>query len=391
MKKEFKLSKKKILGLSAAMIMIFSALLSASACNCEQQKLIYPNTIKISDQQEIFRDIKNTGKTWMWRSLLSYDPNKEIKLAAGLVAKLDLMAGQFPECYGNSHEYDKTTWIYCDLTPDGGECNWESKRVSTLMWCEDSKNFAKASANGSVNLTTEATTSFINFSGNLIGDFFTFAHDWGPDYGIPCYDSEISSAAAKLCDYYPDQVEIPFVLAESCTMHLEVDLSVAGPNIIVPPDPPVVEVNHYAKVLWEIYGHNGVLIEQDSIEVSNIGEEHNSFEYELTVGNYHDFRLNVDVDYLHEAKSSANGCPDWSHGPNSIGSPPPVEHSYAVNVTFFGPSSCPADFDGDGDVDTADLLYLLGKWGTPYGDVDGDGDTDTADLLDLLAAWGQCP
>ena len=53
--------------------------------------------------------------------------------------------------------------------------------------------------------------------------------------------------------------------------------------------------------------------------------------------------------------------------------------------------SCPADFDGDGDVDTADLLFLLGAWGTGEGDVDGDGDTDTADLLELLAAWGECP
>jgi hypothetical protein len=54
-------------------------------------------------------------------------------------------------------------------------------------------------------------------------------------------------------------------------------------------------------------------------------------------------------------------------------------------------ASCPADFDGDGDVDTADLLFLLAAWGTPDGDVDGDGDTDTADLLALLAAWGECP
>jgi hypothetical protein len=52
---------------------------------------------------------------------------------------------------------------------------------------------------------------------------------------------------------------------------------------------------------------------------------------------------------------------------------------------------CPADFDGDGDVDTADLLFLLGAWGTPDGDVDGDGDTDTADLLELLGHWGACP
>jgi hypothetical protein len=52
---------------------------------------------------------------------------------------------------------------------------------------------------------------------------------------------------------------------------------------------------------------------------------------------------------------------------------------------------CPWDFDGDGDVDTSDLLFLLGAWGTPDGDTDGDGDTDTTDLLGLLAHWGQCP
>jgi hypothetical protein len=51
---------------------------------------------------------------------------------------------------------------------------------------------------------------------------------------------------------------------------------------------------------------------------------------------------------------------------------------------------CPADFDEDGDVDTADLLFLLGAWGTPDGDVDGDGTTNTADLLALLGAWGPC-
>ncbi|MDY7109201.1 MAG: hypothetical protein SYC29_11255 [Planctomycetota bacterium] len=54
-------------------------------------------------------------------------------------------------------------------------------------------------------------------------------------------------------------------------------------------------------------------------------------------------------------------------------------------------SACPADFDGNGVVDTVDLLYLLGAWGTPDGDVDGDGNTDTVDLLALLGAWGDCP
>jgi YVTN family beta-propeller protein len=55
----------------------------------------------------------------------------------------------------------------------------------------------------------------------------------------------------------------------------------------------------------------------------------------------------------------------------------------------------PGDVDGDGDVDTADLLELLAAWGDcpdpPEecpADFDGDGDVDTADLLTLLANWG---
>jgi hypothetical protein len=65
-------------------------------------------------------------------------------------------------------------------------------------------------------------------------------------------------------------------------------------------------------------------------------------------------------------------------------------YGYIDGLAWIG-DSCPADFDGDGDVDTADLLFLLGAWGTPDGDVDGDNDTDTSDLLALLAAWGECP
>ncbi|MDY7107988.1 MAG: M12 family metallo-peptidase [Planctomycetota bacterium] len=75
-----------------------------------------------------------------------------------------------------------------------------------------------------------------------------------------------------------------------------------------------------------------------------------------------------------------------------IGSASGEEGEGLMNITMAPLSDCPADFDEDGDVDTEDLLTLLGAWGTagPDGDIDEDGDVDTEDLLALLAAWGDC-
>jgi hypothetical protein len=65
-----------------------------------------------------------------------------------------------------------------------------------------------------------------------------------------------------------------------------------------------------------------------------------------------------------------------------------------IDDLYFGPPVCPADLDGDGTVAIADLLGLLGAWGSqPPGppDLDGDGDVDIVDFLDLLLSWGPCP
>lgn len=52
-------------------------------------------------------------------------------------------------------------------------------------------------------------------------------------------------------------------------------------------------------------------------------------------------------------------------------------------------AALPADIDGDGDVDGADLGLLLGQWGTsdPAADINNDGTVDGADLGLLLGAW----
>jgi len=53
-------------------------------------------------------------------------------------------------------------------------------------------------------------------------------------------------------------------------------------------------------------------------------------------------------------------------------------------------AACPADLNGDGTRDAADLAVMLGAWGTPAGDANADGSTDAQDLAVLLGAWGPC-
>ncbi len=57
---------------------------------------------------------------------------------------------------------------------------------------------------------------------------------------------------------------------------------------------------------------------------------------------------------------------------------------------------CPADIDGDGNVDVPDLIELIVAWGDCGGgscpaDIDGSGVVDVSDLVALIVAWGACP
>ncbi len=59
-----------------------------------------------------------------------------------------------------------------------------------------------------------------------------------------------------------------------------------------------------------------------------------------------------------------------------------------------GGTECPADIDGDGEVNVEDFLFLLNAWGPNPGspaDIDGDGVVGIDDFLILLQAWGPCP
>jgi aminopeptidase S len=59
-----------------------------------------------------------------------------------------------------------------------------------------------------------------------------------------------------------------------------------------------------------------------------------------------------------------------------------------VRVVVEGCPAVPADLNGDGTVDSADLGILLAAWGLPGAtDLDGSGATDSADLGILLSGW----
>jgi probable HAF family extracellular repeat protein len=63
--------------------------------------------------------------------------------------------------------------------------------------------------------------------------------------------------------------------------------------------------------------------------------------------------------------------------------------SHAVLLTPATPPDCLADFDGDGSIDTLDVLAFLNAWAAGDGsaDINGDGTVNTQDVLAFLNLW----
>lgn len=84
------------------------------------------------------------------------------------------------------------------------------------------------------------------------------------------------------------------------------------------------------------------------------------------------------------------------HGPFAVNAKPTMyvlDGNSSIWVITPQPVPCPADLDGNGMVDGADLAILLGAWGPCPGifcppDLDGNGFVGAADLAILLGAWG---
>ncbi len=73
-----------------------------------------------------------------------------------------------------------------------------------------------------------------------------------------------------------------------------------------------------------------------------------------------------------------------------------IDEAYNVvllvaNTTPLAPPGCPADWDGDDDVDSDDIGAFFGDWEQGEADFDNDGDTDSDDIGAFFGSWeGGC-
>ena len=93
----------------------------------------------------------------------------------------------------------------------------------------------------------------------------------------------------------------------------------------------------------------------------------------------------VDLDGADDLWLASETVPSFARG--AIGSTNTLFNALEVLIP------CPADVNGDGDVDVADTLILVADWGSGSWnrDINGDGVVDVADVNMLIAAWGVCP
>ncbi|MCC7387871.1 MAG: right-handed parallel beta-helix repeat-containing protein [Phycisphaerales bacterium] len=102
--------------------------------------------------------------------------------------------------------------------------------------------------------------------------------------------------------------------------------------------------------------------------------------------------LDGDGDTAEATPRDAGGAARFADDPGTPDTGVPGQ-GYAEVVDMgaleFAPDACPADFNGDGLVNTIDVLHFLNAWssGDPRGDFNGDGSINTIDVIRFLNAW----
>ena len=148
------------------------------------------------------------------------------------------------------------------------------------------------------------------------------------------------------------------------------------------------------------------ILEPDSPEVAWLSTC-NLAEFDTTIAVYEGLETPVSPDRLVAWNDDAEGCPGYT---SNLEFAPECGKKYLVRIGGYGanshgtavlqapqcvncipcPAGSPADFNGDGKVNSADLGLLLANWGACDGcptDLNGDGHVDGQDLGLLFAAW----
>ena len=121
------------------------------------------------------------------------------------------------------------------------------------------------------------------------------------------------------------------------------------------------------------------------------------YEYSLTLSP--GFVAEPGVKYWIKILGSKTNIPDWgvawgtggngSHFRWIRGQHMYFNYPHDLAFTLIGESPCHADFNGDGAVNTQDVLAFLNAWTShdPRADFNGDGVINTQDVLAFLNAW----
>jgi hypothetical protein len=141
-----------------------------------------------------------------------------------------------------------------------------------------------------------------------------------------------------------------------------------------------------SSVAWDVHG--GWQVGTAVVDLNDEIEEHHAILWRGTADSWEELPLPADFDGFLTG-SDAYGV--WSDATTlyivgSAFSYPPERHAVLL---WSRPLGCPADFNGDGDVNTEDVIAFLNAWnhGDPRTDSNGDGHIDSQDVIAFLNGW----